>query len=78
MRPPLIIDGRQPLFYTDFGQRWARTELHRIFVIYKKKAGVESKGGVHVFARHTPATIAIRIELSIKFEFVPEGKINIY
>jgi len=40
----------------DFGQRWARTELHRIFVIYKKKAGVESKGGVHAFARHTPAT----------------------
>jgi integrase/recombinase XerD len=59
VRPPFLIDGRQPLFYTDYGQRWSRTELHRIFTIYKKKAGVESKGCVHVFARHTPATLLI-------------------
>lgn len=30
-----------------------------MFVGYKKKAGIEKQGGVHVFARHTPATIMI-------------------
>lgn len=57
VRPPLDVDGNFPLFYTDFGRRWVRTEVHRMFVNYKKKAGVEKQGGVHVFARHTPATI---------------------
>ena len=58
-RPPLEIDKRKPLFYTDYGQRWKRTDLHRMFTTYKKKACVEKKGGLHVFARHTPATIMI-------------------
>lgn len=59
MRPLLKIDDHQPLFYTDYGQRWRRTEVHRMFVTYKVKAGIEKTGGVHVFARHTPATIMI-------------------
>jgi integrase/recombinase XerD len=57
VRPPMMIEDLQPLFYTYYGQRWQRTEVHRMFVIYKKKAGIEKTGGVHVFARHTPATI---------------------
>ncbi|MDD3564883.1 MAG: tyrosine-type recombinase/integrase [Methanothrix sp.] len=59
VRPPLEVDGNYPMFYTDFGRRWVRTEVHRMFVTYKKKAGVEKQGGVHVFARHTPATIMV-------------------
>ena len=59
VRPLLKIDGQQPLFYTDYGQRWKRTEVHRMFITYKKKAGIEKNGGVHVFARHTPATIMV-------------------
>ena len=59
VRPPLKIDGQQLLFYTDYGQRWKRTEVHRMFITYKKKAGIEKNGGVHVFARHTPATIMV-------------------
>jgi integrase/recombinase XerD len=58
-RPPLEIDKRRPLFYTDYGQRWKRTDLHRMFTTYKKRACVEKKGGLHVFSRHTPATIMI-------------------
>jgi integrase/recombinase XerD len=58
-RPPLIVDGRQPLFYTDFGKRWDRKDLYRMFILYKKKANIQKKGGLHVFARHTPATIMI-------------------
>ncbi len=30
-----------------------------MFTYYKKKAGVEKAGGVHVFARHTAATILV-------------------
>jgi integrase/recombinase XerD len=58
-RPPLSINGRLPLFYTDFGRRWDRKDLYRMFIYYKKKAGIEKTGGVHVFARHTPATIMV-------------------
>jgi len=59
VRPSLEIDGHFPLFYTDFGRRWDRRDVHRMFITYKKKAGIEKQGGVHVFARHTPATIMI-------------------
>ena len=59
IRPPLEIDKRQPLFYTDYGNRWVRGNIHRMFIKYKKKAHVEKQGGVHVFSRHTPATIMV-------------------
>jgi integrase/recombinase XerD len=59
IKPKLIIEGREPLFFTDYGQRWQRTEVHRLFANYKAKAGIEKAGGVHVFARHTTATMMI-------------------
>lgn len=59
VRPMLEIDGRKPLFYTDYGMRWTKRGLHTIFTACKKKAGIEKKGGVHVFSRHTPATLMI-------------------
>lgn len=59
LRPALKVDGRQPLFYTDYGRRWDRRDVHRMFVTYKKKAGIEKQGGVHVFARHSSATIMV-------------------
>ncbi len=59
VRPMLEIDGRTPLFYTDYGKRWTKRGLHTIFTAYKKKAGIQKQGSVHVFSRHTPATIMI-------------------
>jgi integrase/recombinase XerD len=59
VKPSLTIEGREPLFFTEFGQRWNRTAVHRMFSIYKKKCGIEKRGGVHVFARHTTATLMI-------------------
>ncbi|HOO50252.1 MAG TPA: tyrosine-type recombinase/integrase [Alphaproteobacteria bacterium] len=59
VRAQLEVDGNYPLFYTDFGKRWDRKDFYRMFITYKKKAGIEKTGGVHVFARHTPATIMI-------------------
>jgi integrase/recombinase XerD len=59
VRPALKIDNEQPLFYTDYGHRWDRINLHRMFTRYKKRAEVTKRGGLHVFGRHTPATIMV-------------------
>lgn len=57
IRPSLKIDGRQPLFYSDFGNRYDRDSLYRIFCYCKERAGIEKKGGLHVFGRHSSATL---------------------
>jgi integrase/recombinase XerD len=59
VRPQLELDGHCPLFYTDFGRRWDRKDLYRMFMTYKNKAGIEKQGGLHVFSRHTSATIMV-------------------
>jgi integrase/recombinase XerD len=59
MRPPVEIDGRSPLFYTDFGRRWERRAVYRMFMTWKEIAGVKRFGGLHVFSRHSPATIMV-------------------
>jgi len=41
LRPPHMINGLQPLFYTDFGHRWDRRDVNRMFTYYKKKACIE-------------------------------------
>jgi integrase/recombinase XerD len=60
IRPSLIINGRQPLFYTDYGRHWDRIKLYKVFAICKRKAGLAKPGGLHVFSRHTPASMLIR------------------
>lgn len=60
IRPDIEIDGRHPLFFTDFGRRWDRKDLYRMFMNYKKAAGIEKHGGVHVFARHSLGSILIK------------------
>ncbi len=57
VRPPFEIDGREPLFYTEYQKRWRRGALYTVFERYKTKAGIEKKGGLHVFGRHSAATI---------------------
>lgn len=51
------IDGLQPLFFTEYGNRWNRGGLSRVYGYYKIKAGIEKKGGLHVFGRHSAATL---------------------
>lgn len=60
VRPPLEIDGRKPLFYTDYGKCWDRRDVYRMFMNYKKLAGIEKQGGLHVFSRHTPASLLVK------------------
>jgi integrase/recombinase XerD len=60
MRPSLEISGKQPLFYTDYQNRWQGIEVSRLFHHYKKKAGIDKPGGAHVFARHTVASLMLQ------------------
>ncbi len=60
VRAPLEIDGRRPLFYTDFGGRWERRGVYRMFMYYKKRAGIEKHGGVHVFSRHSVGSLLVK------------------
>ena len=59
IRPKITIDDRIPLFYTDNGNRWVNSDVHRMFLYYKKKANITKPGAVHVFSRHTTATLMI-------------------
>ncbi len=59
IRPPLVIEGKEPLFYTDFAHRWTNGDVYRMFMYCKEKAGIQKKGGVHCFSRHSSATLMI-------------------
>jgi integrase/recombinase XerD len=59
IRPQKEIDGKIPLFYTDHLHLWSKEDIHRMFMDYKKKAGIKKPGAVHVFSRHTTATMMI-------------------
>ncbi len=58
-KPKILIDGCEPLFITDFGHRWTNGDVYRMFMYYKKLAGIQKKGGVHCFSRHSSATLMI-------------------
>jgi integrase/recombinase XerD len=60
VRPSLKVNGEQPLFITDYCRRWDRMDVHRMFRQYKKKANIDKPGGLHVFGRHSPASIMIK------------------
>jgi site-specific recombinase XerD len=60
VRPDLKIDGRSPLFFSDFGARIDRRDIHRLVINYKMRAGINKPGGAHVLFRHTPASIMVQ------------------
>ena len=60
VRPPLEVDGKQYLFFTDWSKKWSRRSVEQIFHYWKDRAGVTKPGGVHVFGRHTPASIMVK------------------
>ncbi len=60
VRPSLEIDGKKYLFYTDWCKKWSRRSFEQTFQYWKDRAGVTKPGGVHVFGRHTPASIMVK------------------
>ncbi|MCJ7445890.1 MAG: site-specific integrase [Methanotrichaceae archaeon] len=60
IRPPIMVAGEQALFITDYGNRWDRTEVYRMFIHYKRKANIGKQGGLHVFSRHSVASILVK------------------
>jgi integrase/recombinase XerD len=59
IKPKIEIDKKEPLFITDFCNRWTPTRVLHMFLHYKEKAGIQKKGGVHCFSRHSSATLMI-------------------
>lgn len=59
VRPQVKVGDRTPLFYTDNLNLWSNNDVHRMFLYYKKRAGIKKPGAVHIFSRHTPATMMV-------------------
>lgn len=59
IRPKYLVDGKQYLFFTDYGNKYGREDIYRLFIDYKKMAGISKRGGPHVWSRHTPGTLMI-------------------
>jgi integrase/recombinase XerD len=59
IKPKVEIDGHEPLFITDYCHRWAPSKIHQMFMHYKEKAGIQKKGGVRCFSRHSSVASTI-------------------
>jgi integrase/recombinase XerD len=59
IKPKVEIEAREPLFITDYSRRWTPIRVLQIFLHYKDKAGIQKKGGVHCFSRHSSATLMV-------------------
>lgn len=57
--PQLKIGDKTLVFYTDNLNPWTNGDIHRMFMGYKAKAGIKKPGAVHVFSRHTTATMMV-------------------
>ena len=42
VRPDFELEGRRPLFFTDYGGRFDRKEIYRLVIYYKEKAGIKT------------------------------------
>jgi integrase/recombinase XerD len=60
VRPRIEIKGKYPVFYTDHQNKWNLRSLEVMFGECKKRAGVTSHGSVHVWGRHSPASIMVK------------------
>lgn len=60
IRPSILIDGKYYLFYTDRMNKWSRRSVEFVFQYYKKRADITKPGSVHVWARHSPASIMVK------------------
>lgn len=59
IRPQIKVGDKTPVFYTDNQNLWTNGDVHRMFMGYKAKAGIVKPGAVHVFSRHTTATMMV-------------------
>jgi integrase/recombinase XerD len=55
--PPTAVD---PIFVTDFGNRFKSNDVNRVFLYWKKVARVLRFGTAHTFSRHSPASILVK------------------
>ena len=60
IRPSIEIGGKHPFFFTDRMNKWNLRSLEDMFARCKKRAGVTSRGSLHVWGRHSPASIMVK------------------
>ena len=60
LRPKIKVEGREPIFVSDFGNRFTSNNVNRVFLYWKKVAGVQRRGTAHTFSRHSPASILVK------------------
>ncbi|MCX6669041.1 MAG: tyrosine-type recombinase/integrase [Methanothrix sp.] len=65
IRPRIEIEGKYFVFYTDRQNKWNLRSLEIMFAECKKRAGVKSRGSVHVWGRHSPASIMVKHDCDI-------------
>lgn len=51
LRPDFELDGKQALFFTDFGNRYNRKEIYKLVIYYKERAGITKKGTAVILGR---------------------------
>jgi len=59
IKPDLELEGRRPLFFTDYGSRFNRKEIYSVVINYRENAGIKTPDGAHGFFRHTPASLMV-------------------
>lgn len=58
-RPPLTIEGRELFSIPTSANAGKGQRYIDYFVQYKSKANIQKVGGIHVFSRHSPATLLL-------------------
>ncbi|WP_083804688.1 tyrosine-type recombinase/integrase [Methanothrix soehngenii] len=53
------MGSNPPLFYSNRNKRYDRTQIYNIFRRCKERSGITKPGGVHVFFRHSSATLLL-------------------
>ena len=60
LKPKVEVEGCEPIFLTDFGNRFTSSNVNRVFLYWKKAAGVQRRGTAHTFSRHSPASLLVK------------------
>jgi len=60
LKPLIVIEGREPIFVTDFSNRFTSSNVNRMFLYWKEAAGVQRRGTAHTFSRHSPASLLVK------------------
>lgn len=50
VRPDFELEGKSPLFFTDYGARFDCKHIYRLVIYYKEKAGIKKPGELMLYS----------------------------